>query len=588
MSYLTELQSSDLLIHPSFDGSQHEQYYNLPLSQPCPYTENDSNTLENTSNEFISLIYNELGSLPRDTFIQELIQNCKSSNKDIETVRHELFDVVKRQQNFPYPNAILKKRLCPRKLTGDSVESKLGNDCYALYLASVGEFGDDLKNALSVKSSSSSNRTLSCTDEISGSQNDATVNLAVKDTLVRLENDMILLKSEYARDSEMFNRSIEELKKENKQLKDRDFKYSDRFKNLQNQINVIKTCTETFQTDMKTIKVQLQQNCEQNSKTNSDLKSLVSQFLESVKTVTEMKSDIAKIHEHITKHTVNMKSIDKTLKDLDAQVELACQTYSSLSVSVSDVRKRLVNAEKELKTVNKNQKTYSEIVKKVTPLTLVENKQTNKVNETRKINDVNNGNEVNKDNTENKVNEHFCKSTARYVSSQGMNSNDTSCKLNSKPKSTQLDELSNRDSVTTAEIHNTFHDAESAKDHIKNSEDNGNQNILVHFPRSVCNPVHNFTGLIHVERKRVARFYVGGIDKTVSSEQGMRYFLQQSGIRVTFLRYFDKQSFKTASAQLNIDARDEHIIHDSSFWPKGIFTRDWKPWASFIHDKGHA
>ncbi|VDH89830.1 Hypothetical predicted protein [Mytilus galloprovincialis] len=206
--------------------------------------------------------------------------------------------------------------------------------------------------------------------------------------------------------------SIEELKKENKQLKDRDFKYSDRCKKLQNQINVIKTktesittCTDTFQMDMQTIKVQLQQICEQNSKTNSDLKSLASQFLENVKTVTEMKSDIAKIHEHITKHTVNMKTIDKTvkaeserlnrmsdtcaigvsslksktdlinskLKDLDAQVELAYQTYSSLSVSVSDVRKRLVNAEKELKTVNKNQKTYSEIVKKVTHLTLVEN-----------------------------------------------------------------------------------------------------------------------------------------------------------------------------------------------------------------------
>ncbi|CAC5377990.1 unnamed protein product [Mytilus coruscus] len=494
-----------------------------------------------------------------------------------------------------------------------------------------GEFGDDLKNALSVKSSSNSNRSLSCTDEISGSQNDAIFNLSVKDTLVRLENDMILLKSEYARDSEMLNRSIEELKKENKQLKDRDLKYSDRFKNLQNQINVIKiktesiiTCTETFQLDVKTIKVQLQQNCVQNSKTNSELKSLVAQFSESVKTVTEMKSDIDKIHEHITKHTLNMKTIDKTVKaeserlnrmsdtraigvsslksktdlinsklrDLDAQVELACQIYSSLSVSVSDVRKRLINAEKELKTVNKNQKTYSEIVKKVTPLTLSENKETNKVNETGIVNDVNKVNEinkvieVNKVNKVNKVNEHLCKSTVHYVCSQGMNSIDTSCKLFPKPNSAQLDELSNRDSVTTSEIHDTLDDAESAIDHIKNSQDNRNQNISVHFPRSVCNPVHNFSGLVHVERKRVARFYVGGIDKTVSSEQGMRYFLQQSGIRVTFLRYFDKKSLKTASAQLNIDARDEHIVHDSSFWPKGIFTRDWKPWASFIHDKG--
>ncbi|CAG2231429.1 unnamed protein product [Mytilus edulis] len=161
-----------------------------------------------------------------------------------------------------------------------------------------------------------------------------------------------------------------------------------------------------------------------NSKTNSKLKYLVSQFLESVKTVTEMKSDIDKVHENITKHNVNMKTVDKTvkaeserlnrmsdtrtigvgslksktdlinskLKDLDTQVESACQTYSSLSVSVSDIRKRLVNAEKELKTVNKNQKTYSEIVKKVTPSTWLEIKETNKVNETSKTNDVNNGN----------------------------------------------------------------------------------------------------------------------------------------------------------------------------------------------------
>ncbi|CAG2200237.1 unnamed protein product [Mytilus edulis] len=120
------------------------------------------------------------------------LKNCSSfQNKALgllamvsafAAVRHELFEVVKRQQNFPYPNVILKKRFCPRKLTGDSGESKLGNDCYAFYLTSVGEFGDDLKNALSVKSSSSSNKALSCTDEISGSQNDAIFNLAVKDS----------------------------------------------------------------------------------------------------------------------------------------------------------------------------------------------------------------------------------------------------------------------------------------------------------------------------------------------------------------------------------------------------------------------
>jgi hypothetical protein len=42
----------------------------------------------------------------------------------------------------------LKKRLCPRKPNGESIENKVGNDCYVLYLATLGDFCEDLKITL--------------------------------------------------------------------------------------------------------------------------------------------------------------------------------------------------------------------------------------------------------------------------------------------------------------------------------------------------------------------------------------------------------------------------------------------------------
>lgn len=114
-----------------------------------------------------------------------------------------------------------------------------------------------------------------------------------------------------------------------------------------------------------------------------------------------------------------------------------------------------------------------------------------------------------------------------------------------------------------------------------------NEKITVHFPKSVCNPIPNshFGGFVSQERRKVVRFYVGGINKDVSSEDGMRSFLNENGICFTFLRYFDKSMRKTASAQLNIDARDEHIVRDPTFWPYGVFIRDWMPWTVFRNSK---
>ncbi|CAG2201706.1 unnamed protein product [Mytilus edulis] len=60
----------------------------------------------------------------------------------------------------------------------------------------------------------------------------------------------------------------------------------------------------------------------------------------------------------------------------------------------------------------------------------------------------------------------------------------------------------------------------------------------------------------------------------------MREYLAARGVNVTHLRYFDKQNRRTASAQLNIDAQCETLIRDPSFWPEGIFLKEWLPCIS--------
>jgi hypothetical protein len=111
--------------------------------------------------------------------------------------------------------------------------------------------------------------------------------------------------------------------------------------------------------------------------------------------------------------------------------------------------------------------------------------------------------------------------------------------------------------------------------------------IPVYFPRSTCHPTTSdcFSGFVTKGSRRVKRFYIGGIDKR-STEASMRALLSVKNIRVTHLRYFSKHDRRTASAQLNIDAEDEHSIRDRSFWPPGVFMKDWLPWSVFLSEKG--
>ena len=136
-------------------------------------------------------------------------------------------------------------------------------------------------------------------------------------------------------------------------------------------------------------------------------------------------------------------------------------------------------------------------------------------------------------------------------------------------------------------ITRTFHNSDANIKTLPNSDERNKQAIPV-IMRSNINKIpmkHTalFEGYAN-KRNHIDRFFISGIS-TSSSESGMRSFLEDNGIRFTFLRYFAKPNAATHSAQLNVVATDSQYISDRSFWPVGIRVRRWIPSSKFYTER---
>jgi hypothetical protein len=146
------------------------------------------------------------------------VDKCQEIHCDLENIRYTLPDFAKGQPNFPFVNSTLKKRLCPRKPNGESIENKLGNDCYVLHLATFGDFCEDLKITLNVRSTLQTNRKISNVEENNLIATSFSLTLSVKESLVRIERELISLKGDYTQETEYLNKTISDLSRENKKL----------------------------------------------------------------------------------------------------------------------------------------------------------------------------------------------------------------------------------------------------------------------------------------------------------------------------------------------------------------------------------
>ena len=65
----------------------------------------------------------------------------------------------------------------------------------------------------------------------------------------------------------------------------------------------------------------------------------------------------------------------------------------------------------------------------------------------------------------------------------------------------------------------------------------------------------------------------------------MSAFLFQKEVIPTYLRFFNKEGRRSASAQMNLRFQYEEIITRDEFWQAGIFIKPWLPWEAFINSK---
>lgn len=214
---------------PLFSG--HTGYI-FDSPQSCHYCTNAIPSILCHLNTFVSQ--------SKDVFISKLLELTHDNTDDLDLIRLELLKWAKQLCDFPYPKGTLKRRLERRSKDGDCLLVKLARDCYCHKLSSNGVYSSDLGNVVLVK-----NTKFTANDTVS------LPNIALCETITRVERDVIALRGEYIQDSEYLNRHVTTLTDNNSKLNIQLSQQSDIILNMQNQINLIRD--GTFQKQLESL-----------------------------------------------------------------------------------------------------------------------------------------------------------------------------------------------------------------------------------------------------------------------------------------------------------------------------------------------
>jgi predicted nuclease with TOPRIM domain len=479
---------------------------------------------------------------------------------------------------------VLKKRIHPKTKTGEPLINKLGRDCFLLRLASKGEYSDDLKDVFNLKSSARNN---SCVDsEVVTSTPHTCSDYSVRETLIKIESSMLEMKVNYEKEQSVLNDKIDNLYKTNEKLDYNFNKQKERLNNVQTQLNSTRNANtklnETITSLEKQIKELLTHQSElkrgqieqKNMKRTTD--STFNEIKESVKHNANLiekckkKSDSTSLLAYDLKMRLDSEAsritnitdsratgicslktrvqvIGECVKDMESTVEEIPSKVKSCLASITEIRKRVNAIEKNCNQINTPAtKSYAMAISEVP----------------RKENTVLSGEPP----------PQLVKSTQSSLSNPNfIFDNPTSIIAPTK-------------NIETVTNHTDHYIKNISETNTFNETSDTRTTIPAYFPRSMCNPTSiDFKGVVKKTR-RISRFYIGGIDKSCSSEESMRKFLLDRNIHVTFLRYFYRPSRGTAAAQLNVNMDDEHLLKQPNFWPEGIFMKPWLPWEQFINE----
>lgn len=540
-------------------------------------SDDQSYNIPDPSQIILQRIDDECNGFPRDTFIAKLVQICGIEANSLERLRLQYFNNAKKRPDFPYQNAVLKKRVNPKNRNGEPLVQKLGRDCYALRLAVKGEICDDLKDALNVKSLISS---VSCDDSIVSSQtaNDSTF----RQTLVQIESCIVEMKVNFQKEKQEMSRQLGELLRSNDKLIGTINSQKERMHNFQNQLSTIRSPNDKYHSRVLDLEKQLRETVE---KQQSDIKhnsNLNDRLTSTENTLIILSSNVKENSDLISKSKSNSNSLTTKVNDLKKRLNSEADRISNISDSRAS---GVCNLKSRVQILNDQVQDVSSTVEQL-PTKM--NSFCSSLSEIRKR--VNAIERTNKQVTQSESKTYASIATDSSAKTQPETSHKVNPPIDIESSTvTQADvtvksigEKLCAGGVPESSFRKNPQISASQKDHTSKEE---NHKILVHCPSSVCNTVPSeFKGFTIRKTKRVSRFYVGGIDKVHSSEQSMRNFLDENNIHVTFLRYFYRPSKRTAAAQLNIHSEDVSLISDTQFWPDGFFVKPWLPWEQFANE----
>ncbi|CAG2253604.1 unnamed protein product [Mytilus edulis] len=387
-------------------------------------------------------------------------------------------------------------------------------------------------------------------------------NLCLKETLVRIEREINTLKGDYTQEIEYLNKTVSVLVRENKQLVNANQKNNDRLRNFQNQISSLRENNENLAktvNNMSVVTHEAEMTCKSNKlaieKSSGTFRNKLDEYENSIQQLTTdvnkikndfktVKLDVNELRSSVKSESCRINQLSDTraqgvvslktktnimsdkLKEFDDELKKVNIDCCSHAKSISDLRKRIINTEKDVKVLDKSTKSYADILKSKSEQVIASAEA------------LDNCNVIESDLSQSK--EPIQSRGVVPIQRNSINEHSNSL-VDSHTKHVRSSDVTNL-SVLVKDIHvqsNIVNPAPSTsiENKIKNTNNNitGNEqntNIQVHFPTSMCNPttVDNFRGFVKKTRHRVSRFYVGGIDKHNSCEESMREYLAARGV----------------------------------------------------------
>ncbi|CAG2201719.1 unnamed protein product [Mytilus edulis] len=374
-----------------------------------------------------------------------------------------------------YSKAFLKKRIQPKTKNGEPLVQKLGRDSFVLRLASVGEYCDDLKESLSSKSSGRNNSYLDV--NVVSSTPVEIPDLCMRETIIKIESSIIEMKLTHEKTTKGTNEKLDKLETENRSMNSKINKQNERLINIQNQLNLSRSTISRLKDENshleKTVTDMSEKLC-QSSKIHETNKNVIMELKNKVKSL-DLEISTEKVQAEKSKSkleaTIKLCNEFETKSRLDSECIRITKISDSKASCVNSLRTKVQVLSEQLKdtitSIEKYDSSSSSLTSSITDI----RKRINTVERNAKTNETN-------------IQKSYAKIVSEMQSDEFLRSNIGK----SKTHESVSDVLQKSPEIKEPEVEASFVKRTTLAPKNPENEIDSTQKIDVHFPRSVCNP----------------------------------------------------------------------------------------------------